>query len=95
MSTLTAVDVSFSAQSGLSPFAKRARSFRDYLFEGRLSPLLRERGLSRVDHLIRTLRVCSDPMLERRLPKPWQSRRPACSATAQHSSFSARNFCPP
>ena len=37
----------------------------DYLFETRLSSLLREYGMSRIDELIRHLRVSGDPDLER------------------------------
>jgi len=37
---------------------------RDYLFETRLSSLLRNHGMSRVDELVRSLRVAKNPALE-------------------------------
>ncbi|MGB7264969.1 MAG: protein-glutamate O-methyltransferase CheR [Terracidiphilus sp.] len=38
---------------------------RDYLFETRLTKLLRHQGMSRVDELVRTLRCTKNPALER------------------------------
>ena len=38
---------------------------RDYLFETRLSKLLRNQGMSRVDELVRSLRAPRNPVLER------------------------------
>ena len=38
---------------------------RDYLFETRLTKLLRNQGMSRVDELVRHLRIRRDPALER------------------------------
>ncbi|MDR3739600.1 MAG: protein-glutamate O-methyltransferase CheR [Terracidiphilus sp.] len=38
---------------------------RDYLFETRLTKLLRNQGMSRVDELVRHLRTSKDPVLER------------------------------
>lgn len=38
---------------------------RDYLFEARLSRLLRDRGITRLDELVRRLRLRKDPVLER------------------------------
>jgi chemotaxis protein methyltransferase CheR len=38
---------------------------RDYLFETRLTKLLRNQGMSRVDELVRHLRIRKDPALER------------------------------
>jgi chemotaxis protein methyltransferase CheR len=38
---------------------------RDYLFETRLTKLLRNQGMSRVDELVRRLRLHPDPALER------------------------------
>ncbi len=38
---------------------------RDYLFETRLTKLLRNQGMSRVDELVRTLRCTKNPALER------------------------------
>ncbi len=38
---------------------------RDYLFETRLSKLLRYQGMSRVDELVRSLRASKNPALER------------------------------
>jgi chemotaxis protein methyltransferase CheR len=38
---------------------------RDYLFETRLTKLLRNHGMSRVDELVRHLRIRPDPALER------------------------------
>jgi len=37
---------------------------RDYLFETRLSRILRNQGMSRVDELVRTMRVSTNPALE-------------------------------
>ena len=37
---------------------------RDYLFETRLTKLLRNQGMSRVDELVRQLRTRRDPALE-------------------------------
>ena len=37
----------------------------DYLFDTRLSRLLRDRGMSRLEELVQHLRICSDPALER------------------------------
>ncbi len=38
---------------------------RDYLFETRLTKLLRNQGMSHLDELVRHLRVKKDPALER------------------------------
>lgn len=65
MATGTAVDYGYLRQLVLGHSQNVLDPSCDYLFESRLSQLLRNQGMSRLEELVHYLRTCRDPALER------------------------------
>jgi chemotaxis protein methyltransferase CheR len=64
MATAAAADYGYLRELVFSISQNVLDPSRDYLFETRLSRLLRNQGMSRVDELVRSMRVSANPALE-------------------------------
>ena len=67
---------------------------RDYLFETRLTKVLRNQGLSHLDELVNLLKRRKDPLLERSIAEAMTINETSFFAIHVRLSCCGRNCCP-
>ena len=94
MAQATSADYGYLRQLVFGHSQNVLDSSRDYLFETRLTKLLRNQGMSRVDELVRHLRTRKDPALECAIAEAMTINETSFFATRGPSSCCVLSCCP-